>query len=704
MKTQDPQVTAQFHAEDSPFEETVVIRLFYPDHNRQEILHEMLRAISRGVSIVTLTGDEGSGKTMMCRMVEQRAPGNFVTVFFPQTVESFEDVVRVIARRLEVEPSMASGDIPRLLQAITAILRKRETRLLIIFDEAERIYLATLERVRKMLDQINASGPLLQIVLSGRSGLHNNFKNLALCNFQEVEEKHLTLEPLSEQETFDYLNHAIRHDGAVEDQHAFTTESAGKIFAESRGNFRSIKALAKDSMHGQAPDTSFFVLLDTVKDGEEKARPRRRTKSSTPKTFNLEKRKMLIGGGVVCAVILAFLFLRSGHNPDTVSTEPSPETKNTTVISQSDPTEHLPEKSAELPAEVTPAKITESEPERDVTSPSKKMTQPILPEKEHVAAMVEPVQPDEQPAVTGEPAQIVEPRTEKKAAAVEQVQPAEPVAEKSAALPETGEPADPQEEKIAAPLETVQSVQSGEENPPPSGEMARPEQVEKEEIIAREAAAQSAEAAKKEPVPAVVITARKIVKYHDRLDADAITQSPQEPGQRNIEPKENEIEEIKLIKPAKVRSERAREQTMEAATDAPVVLKAEEQKVVKAAPVAGKSNGGGGRLYSRRVAAGTSWLLGLKDDRYTVQLMVVTDGQAEKKLKELLAEESFQGKADKVYILKKESDPDVQYIFYGEYKTMLEARNARNTIPGFLRGLKPYAMSVKGAVRKVQEE
>jgi hypothetical protein len=35
---------------------------------------------------------------------------------------------------------------------------------------------------------------------------------------------------------------------------------------------------------------------------------------------------------------------------------------------------------------------------------------------------------------------------------------------------------------------------------------------------------------------------------------------------------------------------------------------------------------------------------------------------------------------------------------------MTDARNARNTMPGFLRGHRPYALSVKGAVQKALED
>ncbi|RPH39479.1 MAG: AAA family ATPase, partial [Desulfobulbaceae bacterium] len=240
MTIQESHETEHVHSESSPFIDNVEVERFFPGGNRQAVLEELLQAICDAVPIVTLTGEEGCGKTMICRMVERALPSDYVTVFFPQMVDSFEDVVRLIAHRLEVDPAVAAGDIPTLLQTIAATLREKVLRLLVIFDEAERIYLATLERVRKMLDLVNSSGPLMQIMLSGRSGLHNNFKNLALCNFLEVEERHVALEPLDLQETGAYLNHALQFGDIGGKKPIISPEITERIFLASGGNFRLV--------------------------------------------------------------------------------------------------------------------------------------------------------------------------------------------------------------------------------------------------------------------------------------------------------------------------------------------------------------------------------------------------------------------------------------------------------------------------------
>lgn len=771
MTTLESQKTAQTGAEHSTFDDIVDVRRFYPGGKRQEILDELLATLAGAVPIATLTGDEGSGKTMVCRMVEERVPARYVTVFFSRAVDSFEDIVRTVAGQLEVEPAAPVGDLPGLLQAIAATLQEREARLLLIFDEAECIYLASLERVRKMLDQVNAGGLLLQIVLSGRIGLHKNFKHLALCRFQEVEEKHFVLDSLSFEETFDYLNHAIQH-GAQADRHrSITREEAEKIFAGSCGNFRQTKVLAKDSFMAPGADTSFMALLDNVQEVERKKQPRRRLKAAQPKTFRLRKRHLAWGGGVVCAALVAFLLLRPSQNHDLTSVESPRETGNKIVISQAESVDRIAEeeKTVGTTPPAPPQKVQDSEKQPSVApaetiEPAVAVTEkPVAPaepvtaesvvppekaspagsENEKAVAPPDTVQSAQQEKVeTAQPVATAQPTgTEKEqpvapvVATTQPVEPekktgrdpvasgreTEPEQEKSAAVVETAQPLKPRKEKPAATsTEIAQTVEAGDETPARSGQVAQPAAPEKDEeatkAVETRPAALEQEAEPPAPPPIETIEAREIVKHRDLPVADAVAKTPETVP--SIRQEESKIAEIKLNKPAKIKADIAREQPGQLQQPAPVVRKVEAPKVVKEAPAAvvpetpavkkeaaaSQKPEDGNRIYSRRVAAGTPWLLGLKDDRYTVQLMVVTGSEDEKKLKEMLTGESFKGQASKVYILKKESAPDVQYVFFGEYKTMTEARNARNTIPKSLRDYKPYAMSVKGAVKKVQED
>lgn len=105
------------------------------------------------------------------------------------------------------------------------------------------------------------------------------------------------------------------------------------------------------------------------------------------------------------------------------------------------------------------------------------------------------------------------------------------------------------------------------------------------------------------------------------------------------------------------------------------------------------------QLPRKSLAAGDKWLAGEKNDRYTIQLMVLADDLAGEKLKELLRNEEQPG-SENFIVLKKSTSPATFILFYGEYPTLTAARAARNNLPPSLQKYTPYPVSVKQAVEK----
>ncbi len=110
------------------------------------------------------------------------------------------------------------------------------------------------------------------------------------------------------------------------------------------------------------------------------------------------------------------------------------------------------------------------------------------------------------------------------------------------------------------------------------------------------------------------------------------------------------------------------------------------------------------QLYQKRATAASAWARGEKNDKFTVQLMVLTAKNAELNLKKMLAQPNYRQEAGNFYIFKKNGLPEVVLVFYGEYPTMELARIAQNNLPPFLRDHQPYAISVKGAIAKVEKK
>ena len=58
----------------APFGITPDPAFFYPGNTRGELLAALLYAVTQGEGIIALTGEVGSGKTMLCRMLAERLP------------------------------------------------------------------------------------------------------------------------------------------------------------------------------------------------------------------------------------------------------------------------------------------------------------------------------------------------------------------------------------------------------------------------------------------------------------------------------------------------------------------------------------------------------------------------------------------------------------------------------------------------------
>lgn len=608
----------------SPFQERITLDNYFAGANFEEILREIKTAVIGGVPIMLLTGLEGCGKTMLCHLLNSQQGAAYQAVYFPRTVDSFEDVVRTVALHLNlmIDESGTGVSVEELLENITAHLLGEQQPLLILFDDAENIYLATLERIRKMLDRISEAGGQLHILFSGRNTFLENFQQLTICDFNELEELRFSIEPLTELETTEYLLNTSEKT-AHGTEGIFTKEVIRNIYDVAKGNFRMTNILAEEALQNHGDDNSFMVLLESVREEVENEFDEKTTFSIAAL---LEEYRPYLpwGGGLVVVIALLTLFFSADEQPPEVAKHKvemeilTPEIREKKKLS-AEIEEVLPAPSQSEPAFVV-----------DVEGPVS------TPSQEELAANED--ESREQMTAAG----VIEKKVEKVGSEkIIVVQPFEVVEEETAGGGV----------EVAAPVKPY--------TPEPSGESAERE-------------------TEKVPVIAISPVGKKLKKI-----------PPQEPVLQQ------DIVELRPVKSMKRKpGERWRDFTL---TTPPDNDKKTEKSV--SADLVDSSD----QLYRNRVIAGNSWKNGSKDRLFTVQLMVLTSKTAEKNLRDMLAEDRYRQEAGNFYIFKKNTDPENVMVFYGEYKTIARARLAQNSLPQFLRDHKPYAISIKGAMAKVNK-
>ena len=93
---------AFFGLTQAPFKITPNTDFFFGGGNRGAILEALIYAITQGEGIIKVTGEVGSGKTMLCRMLQSRLPENVETVYLANPSVSPEEILHAIAFELQL--------------------------------------------------------------------------------------------------------------------------------------------------------------------------------------------------------------------------------------------------------------------------------------------------------------------------------------------------------------------------------------------------------------------------------------------------------------------------------------------------------------------------------------------------------------------------------------------------------------------------
>ncbi|MCI5140349.1 MAG: hypothetical protein D3909_01115, partial [Candidatus Electrothrix sp. ATG1] len=73
-------------------------------------------------------------------------------------------------------------------------------------------------------------------------------------------------------------------------------------------------------------------------------------------------------------------------------------------------------------------------------------------------------------------------------------------------------------------------------------------------------------------------------------------------------------------------------------------------------------------------------------------------------IKKMIVREEYQEHRRKLHILRRDTVPPTLFVCYGVYSSMKEARDARNSMPLFLRKHHPYALSISDVLDKARDE
>ena len=238
-----------FGLNEPPFRITPHTDFFFDGANRGATLDALIYAITHDEGIVKVSGEVGSGKTMLCRVLMERLPDNVTIIYLANPSLSRDDILYAIADelRLDVPDNARSSVVMRALQDHLIQSFGEGRQVVVLIDEAHAMPVETLEEIRLLSNLESNRSKLLQLVLFGQPELNDILARPDMRQLKERITHNFGLEPLVREDITQYLDFRMRAAG-YRGPSVFSPAALKTIAQSSLGLTRRINILADKAL------------------------------------------------------------------------------------------------------------------------------------------------------------------------------------------------------------------------------------------------------------------------------------------------------------------------------------------------------------------------------------------------------------------------------------------------------------------------
>lgn len=316
-----------FQLKEPPFRQEPDPEIFFPGAGRRALLEHLVEDLDAGKPLIKLTGSEGVGKTLIYLLLTRKLPPEkYDLVCLDHPVGSFEDLLRIIciAQGLEADDDPEKRDYVAEFHQHLQAQKEAHRKVLLIIDEAEKLFLATLERLVRMICDTEESGTL-QILLVGRLDLDPNLDQLAIyCSSIDVNAGY-AVEPLTYEETQKYLQFRLHTAGIPGDKHlmVFTDDAVSAIYQAAMGNVSLTNMLAEKGLVDAYSQGLVQVEPELINPQNGEDNDTYRLLIRYGDWLKQHKRWVISGVAVLLVLLIASIWSDKGEKqPDTTYEEP----------------------------------------------------------------------------------------------------------------------------------------------------------------------------------------------------------------------------------------------------------------------------------------------------------------------------------------------------------------------------------------------
>ncbi|NNE63723.1 MAG: AAA family ATPase [Gammaproteobacteria bacterium] len=243
---------------EKPFSLTPDTEFYFQSLTHQQALNVLLVAIRSGDGFIKVTGEVGTGKTLLCRMLLDSLDDGFNTVYIPNPYMNCNALLDALLAEMAIGEKLdGKNHLACINDYLIETARSGKTTV-IILDEAQSLPEESMEAIRLLSNLETEKNKLVQIVLFGQPELDSKLAQSSIRQLRQRIMHAYHLQPIDENSLRAYLHHRLKAAGYVGPE-LFVKEARQALYRVSRGIPRIINVLGNKALMQAYASGEFYV-------------------------------------------------------------------------------------------------------------------------------------------------------------------------------------------------------------------------------------------------------------------------------------------------------------------------------------------------------------------------------------------------------------------------------------------------------------
>lgn len=243
---------------EKPFGLTPDTQFFYQSFTHREALDVLRVAIRAGDGFIKVTGEVGTGKTLLCRKLLDALEPEFDTVYIPNPYMNCNALFDAVLLEMGITDRLQHDNYLACINDYLIDSARQGRGTVIILDEAQSLPEESLEAIRLLSNLETGKQKLVQIVLFGQPELDARLARSSIRQLQQRIVHAYQLQPLSRDSIRSYLLHRVKSAG-YRGPELFDHGALRRLYKLSQGIPRVINVLSNKALMLSYSSGEYYV-------------------------------------------------------------------------------------------------------------------------------------------------------------------------------------------------------------------------------------------------------------------------------------------------------------------------------------------------------------------------------------------------------------------------------------------------------------